>query len=177
MINPVQNINMLAFKAIYRENDEKCSDMQRVVAHELANNLYNSPKDAFERNLPMIMEDDYGADINLKPAADENSIHVSVSNKDATFPIGIYDLNNAKDIVDDIDEMYPYYVNSKKSNNIVGGIATFVLTLGAVLITLMGAAKCSTSNTVKTAEKVAVETKAQLNNIKTVAKDTLKMFK
>ena len=176
MLNRIDNTNSLAFKAVYKMNDNKYTDMQRVVVEQLNNNLLNSPKDSFERNLPMVLEDDYKTDINLNPSSNENEIYVSLIQETGEIPVGVYSLNNANDIVNDIDELYPY-VGKDDKKAVYGTVSAAILTIAAIAITLLSAVKCTSSTIAKNAQKAVVETKANMNNMQNVAKNTLKVFK
>lgn len=176
MLNRIDNTNSLAFKAVYRMNDNKYTDMQRVVVEQLNNNLLNSPKDSFERNLPMVLEDDYKTDINLYPSSNENEIYVSLIQETGEIPVGVYSLDNANDIVNDIDELYPY-VGEDDKKAVYGTVSAAILTIATIAITLLSAVKCTSSTIAKNAQKAVVETKANMNNMQNVAKNTLKVFK
>lgn len=177
MLNRIDNTNSLAFKAVYRMNDNKYTDMQRVVVEQLNNNLLNSPKDSFERNLPMVLEDDYKTDINLYPSVvNEDEVYVSLTQEQGELPVGVYSLDNANDIVSDIDELYPFTIKPEKKVSF-GTVSAAILTAATVAITLLSAVKCSSSTIAKNAQKAVVETKANMNNAQKVVKNTVKLFK
>ena len=123
------------------------------------------------------MEEDYDTDINIEPAMDEESVYVSVTTKDHRTPIGKYNLDNSFVLTETLDEMFPAISEPSKINK-ASGLSTIALIVGAFLITLLGAVKCSNTEPVaKSTEKVIEHVKNSNNNVQKIAKNTFKLFK
>ena len=176
MLNPIGAMNSLTFKAIYKGKEENYSETQKAILEDILKKLKEPSKDFYERTLEQRLEDDYETDINLAPATDKKSVYMSVSTGRHTTPFGVYNLDNTSSIPKDLDEMFPA-VSEPSNVDKTSGLSTIALIVGAFLVTLFGAIKCSNTEAVaKSTEKVVEQVKTT-NNAQKIAKNTFKLFK